>query len=287
MPYRAIAGLAAVGLAGTAYLTAVKVLNLTPACPLNLTGSAGVGGGCGDILSSRYSTLFGVVPLAAMGMLAYGGVAAVALAGARFSAAGAAAAAAAWAKHTSPAGEPEEAPEVSAAQAEGEAPFRTGVLAGGLALASCSSFLLRILATEFEGQLCPWCLGSAALSFGIAALAISGLRARELEEAAAPGAGVVATTLLLLSLGLGNPDLSLASAGYDLDYNLPAVSTQSAPGAVSLAQRLRDSGARMYGAFWCSHCYDQKQSFGAEAMEAFPYVECYPEGLHKVCVSVC
>lgn len=38
----------------------------------------------------------------------------------------------------------------------------------------------------------------------------------------------------------------------------------------------------MYGAFWCSHCYDQKQAFGAEAMAAFPYVECYPEGLHKV-----
>ena len=38
----------------------------------------------------------------------------------------------------------------------------------------------------------------------------------------------------------------------------------------------------MYGAFWCSHCYEQKQAFGAAAMEAFPYVECFPEGLHKV-----
>lgn len=52
-----------------------------------------------------------------------------------------------------------------------------------------------------------------------------------------------------------------------------------------LVQRLRDSGARMYGAFWCSHCYDQKQTFGAEAMAAFPYVECYPEGLHEVSSS--
>lgn len=34
----------------------------------------------------------------------------------------------------------------------------------------------------------------------------------------------------------------------------------------------------MYGAFWCSHCYDQKQMFGKEAMAEFPYVECYPEG---------
>lgn len=34
----------------------------------------------------------------------------------------------------------------------------------------------------------------------------------------------------------------------------------------------------MYGAFWCSHCYEQKQIFGQEAMEEFPYVECFPEG---------
>jgi hypothetical protein len=38
----------------------------------------------------------------------------------------------------------------------------------------------------------------------------------------------------------------------------------------------------MYGAFWCSHCYDQKQEFGREAMAEFPYVECFPEGWKKV-----
>lgn len=45
-----------------------------------------------------------------------------------------------------------------------------------------------------------------------------------------------------------------------------------------MAQRLNDAGARMYGAFWCSHCFDQKESFGKEAMEYFPYQECFPEG---------
>mmetsp|Transcript_4542 Transcript_4542/g.9166 ORF Transcript_4542/g.9166 Transcript_4542/m.9166 type:complete len:82 (-) Transcript_4542:224-469(-) len=34
----------------------------------------------------------------------------------------------------------------------------------------------------------------------------------------------------------------------------------------------------MYGAFWCSHCYDQKQSLGSEAMRAIPYVECDRDG---------
>ncbi|KAI8470427.1 MAG: hypothetical protein J3K34DRAFT_368500 [Monoraphidium minutum] len=34
----------------------------------------------------------------------------------------------------------------------------------------------------------------------------------------------------------------------------------------------------MYGAFWCSHCFDQEQAFGRAAMADFPYVECFPDG---------
>ena len=62
----------------------------------------------------------------------------------------------------------------------------------------------------------------------------------------------------------------------------PEVTTSSTDKAVQLAQRLRGSGARMYGAFWCSHCYDQKQTFGQQAMPEFPYVECFPDGWKKV-----
>lgn len=38
----------------------------------------------------------------------------------------------------------------------------------------------------------------------------------------------------------------------------------------------------MYGAFWCTHCFEQKQAFGVQAMQDFPYVECYPEGWQRV-----
>ena len=38
----------------------------------------------------------------------------------------------------------------------------------------------------------------------------------------------------------------------------------------------------MYGAFWCSHCLEQKEEFGQQAMKDFPYVECYPDGFGKV-----
>lgn len=38
-----------------------------------------------------------------------------------------------------------------------------------------------ILLTRFDGELCPWCIASALLSFGIAALAVSGMQRRELQ----------------------------------------------------------------------------------------------------------
>lgn len=60
------------------------------------------------------------------------------------------------------------------------------------------------------------------------------------------------------------------------------ITTKSSRQALDLAGRLKESGARMYGAFWCSHCFEQKQTFGKEAMQSFPYVECFPEGWRRV-----
>jgi len=45
-----------------------------------------------------------------------------------------------------------------------------------------------------------------------------------------------------------------------------------------LAQCLKDQGAIFYGAFWCPHCANQKDLFGA-AEDLLPYVECStPDG---------
>lgn len=40
-----------------------------------------------------------------------------------------------------------------------------------------------------------------------------------------------------------------------------------------LAQCIADKGAVFYGAFWCSHCREQKAMFGKSA-QFLPYVEC-------------
>jgi len=41
----------------------------------------------------------------------------------------------------------------------------------------------------------------------------------------------------------------------------------------SLAQCLTDNGVKMYGAWWCPHCQDQKKEFGS-SFDLIDYVEC-------------
>src|ERR1017187_4760198 len=43
------------------------------------------------------------------------------------------------------------------------------------------------------------------------------------------------------------------------------------------ARCLKDRGVKMYGAWWCPHCQEQKEKFGA-SFEYAPYVECGIKG---------
>lgn len=54
------------------------------------------------------------------------------------------------------------------------------------------------------------------------------------------------------------------------------ISNKNRKGAVNLdgfAQCLADSGAKFYGAFWCTHCQAQKKEFRSSA-QYLPYIEC-------------
>ncbi|MBI2610988.1 hypothetical protein HYW60_03585 [Candidatus Kaiserbacteria bacterium] len=55
--------------------------------------------------------------------------------------------------------------------------------------------------------------------------------------------------------------------------------SKTGPGNLdSFAQCLKDKGAVFYGAFWCPHCQNTKNMFGASA-KLLPYVECStPDG---------
>ena len=37
----------------------------------------------------------------------------------------------------------------------------------------------------------------------------------------------------------------------------------------------------MYGAYWCSHCFDQKEALGKEAFRKITYVECSKDGYNS------
>ncbi|GIL84640.1 hypothetical protein Vretimale_14537 [Volvox reticuliferus] len=242
--FYAMTALASVGVIETAYLAYVKLFNGPLICPTN---------GCESVLSSPYAQLFGL-PLPLFGLVAYGTVGALAMTYLR--------------------------------QAQGNAPAAalqttlTGLTAGVAALATTSAVLISILQTRLGGTPCMWCYLSAGISTTLAVTLGTTLSGKQLKENALGGVGGALATAAVLYVGL--PSGSGSGAVYDdnfsLPYKAPLVSTKSSNRAIDLAHRLSAVGARMYGAFWCSHCLEQKEDFGSAAMADFPYVECFPNG---------
>jgi len=64
-------------------------------------------------------------------------------------------------------------------------------------------------------------------------------------------------------------------------YTPPKITTSSSSTALSLGQTLKSLDSKMYGAYWCSHCYEQKQTLGKEVFfqKYVTYIECDKEGL--------
>jgi hypothetical protein len=52
------------------------------------------------------------------------------------------------------------------------------------------------------------------------------------------------------------------------------------------AQCLKDRGLKMYGAWWCPHCQEQKEKFSA-SFKLAPYVECGVQGNTAIQTQVC
>ena len=62
---------------------------------------------------------------------------------------------------------------------------------------------------------------------------------------------------------------------------LPQVTTTSSLAAIELARHLSRQGAVLYVAYWCPHCFEQKQMFGREAVSELKVVECAPDGFQN------
>jgi hypothetical protein len=53
------------------------------------------------------------------------------------------------------------------------------------------------------------------------------------------------------------------------------------------AQCLNDRGVKMYGAWWCPHCQEQKEKFGEASFKYAPYIECGVKGDTTIKTQVC
>ena len=71
--------------------------------------------------------------------------------------------------------------------------------------------------------------------------------------------------------------LSAASAS-SKPQSPPPITEASTVQSESILKSLKSLNSRFYGAYWCSHCYDQKQSLGSSFYKYVDYVECAPDG---------
>ncbi|KAG0593172.1 hypothetical protein KC19_1G308800 [Ceratodon purpureus] len=242
--YGLITGLAGAGVLETAYLTWMKLYGGPVSCPLGGTG-------CDDVLNSEYGTVFGV-PLSLVGMLAYGTV-------------------------TLLAGRMAINPMERAIEEEGLVKWL--LLASTTAMGIASTYFMYILNVKLDGASCTYCVGSAILSVTLLLCTLVGFSPKDLRKVAGVQLAAGVSVALVLSVAFNDIEsAALRSGDIDLPPISPEVTHVSSSREIALAKQLKAIGAKMYGAFWCSHCFEQKQMFGKEAMKYLDYVECYPEG---------
>ncbi|GJN30193.1 hypothetical protein PR202_gb18482 [Eleusine coracana subsp. coracana] len=305
------AGVAGLGFLETGYLTYLKLTGSEAFCPIS-------GGGCGDVLESDYSTVFGNpllfgllnihqhlcslddnctflaslqltgIPLPLIGLVAYGLVTALSL----------------------------QENGKSLLPGIDDLDIRLTLLLIATSMATASAYFLYVLSTKFVGVSCSYCLLSAFLSFTLLFIRVKDIGFERIQKFVGlqfaiaaiialaltnsyssattqlKGEASLFSPLIFFSVELvyvenfyDNHSLCLASLLYADDFVLEPyeteITTESSPFAISLAKHLHSIGAKMYGAFWCSHCNEQKQMFGREATEILDYVECFPNGAGK------
>jgi uncharacterized membrane protein len=285
-----IAAIALFGALNTGYLTIVKLTGGAAAC-VEKTG------GCNDVLSSPWATVFGV-PLPIFGFLAYAGMAIFALA---------------------PLAINSEADKEQRKKAENLTWLL--LLVGGIAMTVFSSYLMWLLISQLK-TVCPYCIASALFSLSLLVLTIVGRSWEDLGQIIFTGIIVGMVTLIGTFAAYANINKELANKnvnpGSPNRAGVTIVQKGSAPGGqiffdprqagepkpesgwevtttsgeaeIALAKHLTQVGAKEYSAFWCPHCHEQKLIFGKEAAQIIDKenvkVECAaesPKGKPQVC----
>lgn len=245
-----IGAIALLGAINTAYLTITRLTNSSTVCPTS---------GCEQVLASPYATVFGQ-PLSLFGFLAYIGMAILALAPLAV-----------------------KADEQKQLRAKLENWTWLLLFAGATAMLVFSGYLMNIMVTKFVVPLgakgiCYYCIASALFALSLFVLTLLGRSWEDTGQLLFTGI-IVAVVTIVGTLGVYAP-INAPQTAQDTGVGEvgPPVTTVSSTAEIELARHLTKTGAKMYGAYYCSHCYDQKQLFGKEAAKEIPYIECIQGG---------
>lgn len=272
---RTIASVSSVGAAETAFLAYDKLWGNGVAA----STICGADGGCGNVLDGPYSVLNvagTTVPLSAIGFAAYASVCVLAL-----------------------------GPLVMGSSSENfdedelDVTNRLLIVTLTTVMSTFSAFLMGVLFGVIHAS-CPFCLVSAGLSLTLGAISWFGglVPPSKAKESAQLGLGgfltsTAAALALFLGVDTGTNDINAANGftssivanaavrQQQKDLPPPPITTHSTERTLKLAADLEELDARMFGAYWCSHCYEQKEKMGLEAMRRIPYIECSKEGLNS------
>lgn len=247
-----IGAIAIIGAILTAYLTITKLTGGVVACPSDGSG----GSGCSSVLDTRYANVFGL-PLSLFGCLGY-------LAMATFS--------------LSPlAINPDKNGTLRKQLEEYTWLF---MLIGSAAMATFSSYLMYLLAFDIK-ELCLYCIASAIFSISMLVLTVIGKDWEDIGQIFFTGAIVGVITLIGTLAVFATPNDLIPIEEAKTEAVAPygwEITMTSGTAEIALAKHLTQTGAKKYGAYWCPHCYEQKQLFGKEAWKEVTYIECASDG---------
>ena len=262
---KVLAAVASCGALETAYINANKLGLFT--LPESICSGAAIS--CSEVLNGPWSEVFGI-PLTVPGMLAYLAVVGLSL-----------------------------APLIATPPTKDiEGITQSTLLALTTMMLVFSGYLLSLLAFKI-GAGCPWCFFSAAVSIFLSTFTwvrTGGVMPNLKLGLSSGSAAVLASAVVYVLCGT---KVAIAEARTILEqpaivaFSPPEITNKSGPREMKIAKTLKERGAKMYGAYWCSHCFEQKQRLGAEAMRLIPYIECAKDGensqtslckANKVCV---
>jgi uncharacterized membrane protein len=280
--------LSGIGMAETGYLSYLKIFD--PKGIGKICGGEGTSviSSCSSVLNSPYATIQindeTAIPLTLVGFLAYSTVAILS-------------AVPLLSQNTDGQDKREE---------ELDANNRIALLCTTTSMATFSSFLLSLLFNTLH-QSCPYCILSATISLTMGFTAwFTGMLPTNNVTNRKNGANLAlgsffTTTLASLFLFFGADEAAIsayqndvlastglsnnvvATAAQEPRKNVPAppVTSTSSEQSLKIGEDLKELNTRFFGAYWCSHCYEQKQRLGKEAMSNVQYIECSKEGLNS------